>query len=108
MRKPEVEDGEIEDTLSEEIDLEDNMKNSHIQTIRVKGGETKVTINRDGLTNQESNVSTTRNLGTIKINVERNISNQAMKKKISLKKVELKQSFIHVMLLMNVRVHIYG
>ena len=66
------------------------MKNNHIQTLRVKGRVAEVTINKDGLTNQGSNVSTVRNLGTTRMNAEISRVNQVRTKQISLKKVILK------------------
>ena len=101
------ENGEVEESQNQEIYMEKNMKNNHIQTLRVKRGEAEVTVNKDGLRNQGSNVSTVRSLGTMKMNAERSRLNQARKKQISLKMVTLKRCFIHVRLLMSVRVQIY-
>ena len=84
------ENGEAEDSQNQEIYMENNMKNNHIQTLRVKGRVAEVTVNKDGLTNQGSNVSTVRNLGTTRINAKRSRLTQARTKQISMKKVTLK------------------
>ena len=83
------ENGEA-NSQNQETYMEKNMKNNHIQTLRVKGRVAKVTVNKDGLTNQGSNVSTVRNLGTMRMNAKRSKLNQVRTKQISLKKVILK------------------
>lgn len=101
------ENGEAENSQNEEIYMETNMKNNHIHTLGVKGGVAEVMVNKDGLTNQGSNVSTVRNLGTTRMNAEISRVNQVRTKQISLKKVILKRCFTHIMLLMSVRVKIH-
>ena len=64
-------DGELEDILSQEINLEKSMKKSHQKTFKIEEEEVEVAANLGGVTNWESSASTARNLGTVKVSVGR-------------------------------------
>jgi hypothetical protein len=48
-----------------------NSQNNNKDTLRTKGGEAKILISQDGMTNQGSNVIIARSLVTAKVNAER-------------------------------------
>lgn len=84
------------------------MKNSHIQNLKVKGGEVEVIVNKDGLTSQGPSVIIAGNLGTMRMSAKRSRPNQARTEQISSKKVTLKHYSFHIKLLKKVRVYICG